>query len=186
LTLLFLLLAGVGLGFALSQSQVGYAVSEDCSTILLDRFTDPSAAVQWVEEYVIKPMRAALSAAEPPEFLDPITGEAGVVEKFSPATIASYLWRKTVPENCRGIETPALRRWYFRLLVAVKMQLFAETGDPVFEVTEDELIEAGMADGIGIGARIAVSPRLDYERMARDANRGELHPVTVITGTAFR
>lgn len=181
-----LLLAAAGVGFALSQSGAGYAVSADCTQIELDKFTDPSSAVQWVEQYVIKPMREALDATEAPEFLDPITGATGTVEKFAPSTVAAYLWRRTVPESCRGVDTPALRRWYFRLLVAVKMQLFAETGDPIFEVTEDELREAGMADGFGIGARIAVSPRLDYTRMTADANRGELHPVTVITGTAFR
>lgn len=185
MTWVLLLIAAGAVGFALAQSDAGFAVSEDCSEILLDRFTDPVAATKWVTDHVVAPMREVLESDELVEFQNPITGEAGIVETYAPATLASYLWRRTVPSSCRGIETPALRRWYFRLLVAVKMQLFQQTGDPVFEVTPDELQEAGMADGIGIGARIAVSPSLDYGRMAADANRGELHPTTVLTGTAF-
>jgi hypothetical protein len=136
------------------------------------------------------------------------------VDPEDPQFIALYLYQQVAHPNCAvlvikdwgGINVTEFVQWpsqaaeclFYALMVAMKMELLAKTLDDKYAVTPEELAKVASVcpqsraawsprpqpTGLSVGA--AAAGGLDYHRMARDANAGQLHPAHVLTGAIFR
>ncbi len=143
---ILLLLAGIGVVAFMSKDKAGkFALSEDCQTDLLLGLPAVQAEA-WAETYLVPAFERAWDGGVSVV----LSGQAYTVNRLSVREVSLYLYQQLAGPSCSTVveyngelsfPSAAAKCLHLRMELMAKLMLSFRTGDPVYELTPEEILE---------------------------------------------